>query len=194
MSQESNHGDIELLRYEKNHAGMSIFLGIVMLVMGLLAFGMPLMVGRSVAIIVGVLAVIAGVPPLVFAFKMGSFGKGVWTLILGALTVVFGLAMIGRPLFSLAILTIVLLAYFGAAGIVDIIWAFKLRPLKGWRLTLIVGIITLLFGFFIWQNFPLSGARVVGFIVGIRLIISGWAHVGVGWALRKEAKKALKAE
>jgi uncharacterized membrane protein HdeD (DUF308 family) len=194
MSQESNHGETELLRIVKNNAGMSIFLGIVMLVMGLLAFGMPLMMGRSVAVIVGVLAVIAGVPQVVFAFRMGSFGKGLWMLILGVLTVVFGLAMIGRPLFSLAVLTIVLAAYIGAAGIFDIIWAFKLRPLKGWRLTLIVGIITLLFGIFIWRNSPISGGRVVGFIVGIRLIFSGWTHVGIGRAVRKEAKKALGAE
>jgi uncharacterized membrane protein HdeD (DUF308 family) len=192
MSQQSSHGETELLRVVKNNAGMSIFLGIVMLVMGLLAFGMPLMVGRSVAVIVGVLAVIAGVPQVVFAFRMGSFGKGLWMLILGVVTVVFGLAMIGRPLFSLAVLTIMLAAYFGAAGIFDIIWAFKLRPLKGWGMTLFSGILSLLIGVFVWRT-ELSGVRIIGYLVGIRLFINGWSHIILGGVVRREAKKARKA-
>lgn len=193
MSQHINQDKQALLAHIKENAGMSIFLGIVMLIMGLLAFAMPLMVGRSVAIIVGVLAVIAGVPQVVLAFKMGLLGKGLWTFVLGIITLVFGFLMIGRPLFGLATLTVFLSVFFLASGIFDVVWAFKLRPIKGWRLTLIVGIITLLIGLMIWRNFPLSGARVVGFLVGMRLVFGGWVHIGLGGAVRREAKKAQQA-
>ena len=76
---------------------------------------------------------------------------------------------------------------------IDIIWAFKLRPIKGWRTMLFLGILSLLLGFFVSRNFPLSGARIIGFLVGIRLILNGWAHVVLGGAVRREAKKAAKA-
>jgi uncharacterized membrane protein HdeD (DUF308 family) len=194
MSQNNSHGETELLGQIKKNAGMSVFLGIVMLVMGLLALSMPLIVGRSVTIIVGVVLVIAGIPQILFAFKMGSFGKGLWTFVLGALTMVVGLLMIGRPLFGLATLTFVLAAYFGVSGILDIVWAFKLKPIKGWGMTLFLGILSLLLGLFVWRSFPLSGARIIGFLVGIRLIFGGWSHIILGGVVRREAKKAKKAQ
>lgn len=194
MSKNNSHGETELLGQVKKNAGMSGLLGIVMLILGLLAFAMPLVVGRSVSIIVGIILVVAGVPQVVFAFKMGSFGKGLWTLILGVLTVVIGGLMISWPLFALATLTFVLAGYFAASGIFDIVWAIKLKPIKGWGMTLFLGILSLLLGVFIWRNFPIAGAGITGFYFGTRLILSGWSHIIIGGVVRREAKKALKAQ
>jgi uncharacterized membrane protein HdeD (DUF308 family) len=192
MSQESNHGETELLRVVKNNAGLSFVLGIVMLVMGVVSFSAPMVAGLAVAIIVGILLVVAGVFQVVFASKMGAFGKGLWTLILGVLTAVIGALMLSWPLFALATLTLIVAGYFGASGILDIVWAIKLKPIKGWGMTLFLGILSLLIGLFVWRT-ELSGARIIGYLVGVRLFINGWSHIILGGVVRREAKKALKA-
>jgi uncharacterized membrane protein HdeD (DUF308 family) len=163
-----------------------------MLVMGVVSFSAPMVAGLAVAIIVGILLVVAGVFQVVFASKMGAFGKGLWTLILGVLTAVIGALMLSWPLFALATLTLIVAGYFGASGILDIVWAIKLKPIKGWGMTLFLGILSLLIGLFVWRT-ELSGARIIGYLVGVRLFINGWSHIILGGVVRREAKKALKA-
>ena len=193
MSQNNSHGGTELLGQIKKNAGMSVLLGIVMLIMGVLSFAMPLVAGRAVATLVGVVLIFAGAFQGFFAIKMGSLGKGLWTLVLSILTVVIGVLMISWTLFALATLTFVLAGYFAASGIFDIVWAIKLKPIKGWGMTLFLGILSLLIGVFVWRNFPIAGAGITGFYFGVRLILSGWSHIILGGVVRREAKKAQKA-
>jgi uncharacterized membrane protein HdeD (DUF308 family) len=92
--------------------------------------------------------------------------------------------MIAQPVAALATLTLFLAGYFIASGILEVIVAFGARPEKGWGLFLFGGIVSVLLGVMIWQQFPFSGAWAVGVLVGVKLIIAGWVLIGIGGAVK----------
>ena len=127
------------------------------------------------------------------AFKMGSFGKGLLMFVLGAVTVIAGGYLVARPGMGLATLTLFLAAYFLVDGVFEIIWAFRLRPIKGWGWQLFSGIATLVLGVMIWRQFPESSLWAVGLLAGIHMIFAGSSITSVCSATRGAAKDAQAA-
>ena len=180
--------DQEMLGTIKRHAGLGMALGIGIVIAGVLAVFSPLVAGLSVTIAVGVLLIVSGVSRLFLAFKMGSFGRGLLMFVLGVLTLVAGGYLAARPGMGLATLTLVLAAYLFVEGLFEIIYAFRLRPIKGWGWTLFSGIAALVLGVMIWRQFPVSGMWAVGTIAGIHMIFAGSSTASLCRAARAGAK------
>lgn len=188
MTEQLDSAQTELLERFKQNTNMVITIGVILLIVGILSIASPLMAGLSIAISIGILLILGGIGQLFFAFKAGSAGKGVLTFVLAVLTVLIGIVMISQPDTALATLTIFLAAYFIVEGIFEIIWAFQIKPIKGWGWTLFSGIISLLLGIMIWRQFPLSGVWAIGTLVGIKLIFTGWMMIAFGGAAKGAAK------
>ena len=182
--------DQDMLSTIKRHAGLGMALGIGIAIAGVLAIISPLVAGLSVTIAVGVLLIVSGASRLFLAFKMGSFGRGLLMFALGALTLVAGGYLVTRPGMGLATLTLVLAAYLFVDGVFEIIYAFRLRPIKGWGWTLFSGIAALVLGIMIWRQFPVSGIWAVGTITGIHMIFAGSSMASLSRAARSAAKEA----
>jgi len=60
--------------------------------------------------------------------------------------------------------------------------------MDGWGMLLVSGIITLVLGLMIWNEWPLSGIWVIGLFVGIDLIFYGWWLVSLALSVRHLAK------
>jgi uncharacterized membrane protein HdeD (DUF308 family) len=190
MTNGIQEADQEMLTTIKRHAGLGIVVGILVVIAGFLALLSPLVAGLSVAIAVGVLLIASGVSRLFLAFKMGSFGPGLLVFVIGLLSIVAGGYMVSRPGLALATLTLFLAAYFFVDGIFEIIWAFRLRPIKGWGWTLFSGIAALALGIMIWRQFPISGVWAVGTLAGIHMIFGGSSVASICSAARSAAKEA----
>lgn len=190
MTNGIQEADQEMLTTIKRHAGLGIVVGILVVIAGFLALFSPLVAGLSVAIAVGVLLIASGVSRLFLAFKMGSFGPGLLVFVIGLLSIVAGGYMVSRPGLALATLTLFLAAYFFVDGIFEIIWAFRLRPIKGWGWTLFSGIVALALGIMIWRQFPISGMWAVGTLAGIHMIFGGSSVASICSAARSAAKEA----
>ena len=173
MANGIQEADQEMLGTIKRHAGVGMAVGILVVVAGILALLSPLVAGLSSAIAVGVLIVASGVSRLFLAFKMGSFGHGLLVFLLGLLSIVIGGYMVSRPGMALATLTLVMAIYFAVDGIFQTIWAFRLRPIKGWGWALFSGIVSLALGIMIWRQFPVSGMWAVGTLAGIHMVFGG---------------------
>jgi uncharacterized membrane protein HdeD (DUF308 family) len=168
----------------KQSAGMLTFFGILMVIFGLLAVGSPFVAGLAVVWYFGVMLVVGGIFRVVYAFKAQSLGAGIWAILIGFLTIFAGLVMLGRPLMSLAVMTLVLAVYFLLEGISQIIYAFQVRPELGWGWALIGGIISLALGFMIWRAYPAPATWLIGVLFGIHLLFHGLAMLGIGAAAR----------
>ena len=185
--------DEEMLGTIKRHARVGMAVGILVAIAGVLALIAPLAAGLSVAIAVGVLLLVSGVSRMFLAFKMGSFGHGLLMFVIGLMSAVFGGYMVARPGMALATITIVLAAYFIVDGVFQIIWAFRLRPIKGWGWTLFSGVVALALGVMIWRQFPVSGLWAVGTLAGIQMIFGGSSIASVCGAAKGVAKDAQAA-
>jgi len=153
----------------------------VILIAGVLALLSPLVSGVTVSIMVGALLVVVGITRFIHAFQGGGF----WSGLFGLMSTVAGLVMIGRPLLGLASLTMVLIIYFLAVGISEVIAAFQARPDQGWGWLLFSGVISVMLSLMIWKQWPVSGAWAIGTLVGIQLIFSGLTIIMIGSAVKK---------
>lgn len=152
--------------------GMTI-MGVISIVCGTFAMLAPGLTGFSIAVLLGVLVLIAGVVRMVWAFQASSFLRGIVAFVIGALTLAAGVLLISEPLLASGVVTIMLAIYFIADGAFELIAAFERRPLYGWGWLLFGGVVSLLLGFIIWAQFPLSGIWAMGILVGIKLFMIG---------------------
>ncbi|NIO42670.1 MAG: HdeD family acid-resistance protein, partial [Burkholderiales bacterium] len=81
--------------------------------------------------------------------------------------------VIGHPLLGLTFLTLLLVVYFLIEGIWKVIASFRYRPATGWLWLLISGVISLVLGWLIWMQWPISGMWAVGVLVGVNLLSTG---------------------
>jgi len=157
--------------------------GWLVLIAGVLSLLAPLASGIAISMLVGALLVIAGITRLFNAFQ----GAGLWSGLFGLISTIAGLTVMGRPLLGLATLTMVLVVYFLAIGFSEVIAAFQIRPVQGWGFLLFSGIISIVLGMMIWNQWPLSGRWAVGVLVGIQLMFSGMTMITLGSALKTRA-------
>jgi len=174
----------------RKNASTAKWVGIVIVIAGFLSLLAPFAAGLSVTIVVGVAMLLAGILQLLLVFKAGSFGEGLLLAILGLLSVVAGGYTMMNPAAALAALTLFLAAYFIASGIVEIVAAIGASGAEGRGWILFGGIVSVVLGVMLWQQFPLSGAWAVGTLVGVRLIFSGWSLFAIGGSVASAAKAA----
>jgi uncharacterized membrane protein HdeD (DUF308 family) len=186
MSQDIQNIDSKFLNEVKKNSGLSIAVGIIVLLMGIFAMGSPFIAGVSMAIAVGFMLIIGGVSQLVFALKART---GLFSIILAVLTVIAGGYMVTNPGVALATMTMILAIYLIISGIFEMMMAFQIKPVKGWGWALFSGVISVLLGAMIWSQFPLSGVWTVGTLVGIKLFFSGWTLLMFGLTARAAAKE-----
>ena len=180
----------------KEHAGSTVVLGYALVIFGILAIMAPFVTGTAVTIFVGVLMIAAGITRGIFAFRAQSFGRGLLMFLLGAVIALGGVLLLARPLIGLASLTIVLAGFFFADGIIESVYAFQMRPVQGWGWLLLSGIASVLLGFLIMYQWPVSGRWAIGVLVGVRLVFTGWPIIALGSVARgvvEDAESALDA-
>jgi len=171
---------MSLLDGIRKNAQTAKWVGILMIILGLLSLFSPMSAGISVALIAGAVLAIAGFSQLFLAFKAGSFGEGLVVFLLGLLGLLAGLWMLFQPGVALASLTLILAGYFVIAGIVQAFGAFDVKPDKGWGWLLFSGIVSVLLGILIWSQFPFSGFWAIGVLVGVQLMMTGITLLSLG--------------
>ena len=193
MSEQNNFPGAGLAEGIEKNAGLTIVSGVILLIAGMFAIASPLVAGLSITIMVGALLAVSGIGQCFLAFKTGAFGKGLLVLIVGVLMTITGFYLMQQPVAGLATLTIILMSYLLATGILETIVAFQLKPADGWGLLLFNGMVTLLLGIMLWRQFPLSGAWAIGVLFGIKMIFSGWAFIFIGRNVKKMAAETQTA-
>lgn len=185
MSQEIQTLESQFMNQIKKNTGMTIAIGVLVMVMGIFAIASPFIAGVSIAMVVGILLIIGGIGQTIFAFKAGT---GLFTIIIGVLTVIAGGYMVSNPAAALATLTIFLTIYLIVSGIFEALVAFQAKPAAGWGWALFSGLLSILLGVMIWSQFPLSGAWAIGILLGIRLFTGGLSLMMFGMAARSAVK------
>lgn len=154
--------------------------GFAIMLLGMLCMMTPLVSGVAVNTVLAILVAAAGLTITTYAFKAGSFGKGLLQFLFGGITLVAGAFLLVRPMVGLFTMTAVLIAWFVVDGVFAIIAGIRGRNEEGWGWVLVSGIASLILGILLWREWPASGAFAVGLLVGIRLIFTGWSIAMLG--------------
>lgn len=175
----------DLIEAVRSGGKRMIIFGVIGIILGLLAMAAPVLTGLSIGMLLGAFVTVAGIFRIIWAFEATSFGKGVLAFVLGALTLVCGMALLANPMFTAAVLTIILATYFIVDGIFEIALGFG-RKGGGWWV--VAGIVSILLGSMLWAQFPLSGPWAMGILFGIKLIFMGLIMITGGSVIREVAE------
>jgi len=160
-----------------------LVLGALLIVVGLVAISSSFIATLATVVMLGILLMIGGVVEIVDAF-LGRGWRGFWMhLLAGILYLVLGFLLVQRPLAAAAFFTLMLATAFFVGGLFRIIVALSER-FYGWGWVLLNGIITLVLGILIWQEWPEAAYWVIGLFVGIDMLFAGWSLVITALTIR----------
>jgi uncharacterized membrane protein HdeD (DUF308 family) len=174
-------------------SSVSILWGVLLIILGMLALGSPLIAAVAVNVVISWLIVVAGLVHLAVAFNRREVGSIIWRILVGLAYLAFGIYLIAHPAAGVASLTLVLASLFLVEGIFDIALFFQVRSAQGSGWVLMDGIITLLLGLLIYVRWPSSSVWAIGTLVGVSLIVSGVTRLMLSWSVRSAAKLFSRA-
>ena len=168
--------------------------GILMLICGFLAIGIPLASGIGVAIVIGWLLLISAVWHLFFGFRSGSgIGGFLWQLLLALIYGAAGLCILLYPLAGLAWLTLVLATFLFFEAVLEIVLYFNIRGRRNAGWVLVDALITLVLAILIWVHWPSSAGWAIGTLIGVSLIFSGISRLMLASAVSSPLRGATTA-
>jgi uncharacterized membrane protein HdeD (DUF308 family) len=129
--------------------------------------------------------IISGITHFIFAFKTHTTGGVIWELIIGAVYLITGVYLIVHPLAALFALTLILACYLFFEAIFEFVQYFQLRPRHGAGWILVDGIVTLILAVMIWRSWPASSVWVIGTLVGISMLFSGFSRLMLSLAAKR---------
>jgi uncharacterized membrane protein HdeD (DUF308 family) len=170
------------------------YVGLGLVILGIVACVAPLMSGLAIAVVVGLVLLAAGALVGLFGLRAREADKGNLALVIGGLAGISGLVLVVQPSAGLAVVRWILIAYMLISGGSEVALALRLRPDDGWAATLGGAVVSIAAGLVLWSGWPISGARAIGLLVGGKLISSGWAIMRVHRALLSAADRVRSAK
>jgi uncharacterized membrane protein HdeD (DUF308 family) len=189
----TNPGDINemqraITQSVREHWVLFLVEGIILIVLGVLAFLVPALATIAVAIFIGWLFLISGVVGLITTFWARHAPGFWWSLLSAVLGIAAGVVLLAWPVSGAISLTLLLIVFFIIEGVASIMYALEhKRELSGqWGLMLTSGIIDLILAAIIIAGLPGTAAWALGLLVGINMLFGGAAMVAMALHARGE--------
>jgi len=160
-----------------------VLLGVALVVLGTVALGSVAVTSLAAAVALGVLLLLGGVAECVGAFWCRGWSGFFLHLLSGVLSAVVGLMFLRAPLGALTSLTMLVACFLMVGGLFKIVGALSYR-FAAWGWALAGGVVDLVLGVMIWQEWPASALWVIGLFVGVNLLFRGFNWIALGIALR----------
>ncbi len=160
-----------------------VVLGVILIALGFVALGSVVMASLATAVAIGALLVVGGAAETVGAFWCRGWSGFFFHLLSGVLSVVVGALFLRAPIDALLAMTLLLACLLMVGGVFKIVAALAYR-FAAWGWPLLSGVIDLVLGLMIWQDWPAAALWVAGMFVGISLVFRGFNWIGLGLALR----------
>jgi uncharacterized membrane protein HdeD (DUF308 family) len=164
--------------------GWPLVFSLAIVALGILALISTGVASLATVLFLGILLMVAGVAEIVLGVRRRAHGGFLLPFLNGLLSLVIGFCFLRWPIFGLAAATILLGAYFLASGLFRGLTSLIDRyPHWGWDF--FDGVVCLILGIIVLGSFPISAFWVLGFLVGIELIVRGGTLLGASLALRR---------
>lgn len=161
----------------------TLFEGVLMLVLGILALVFPVRSSGVITAVVAVAFLVGGVvgwvSNLMRARQLGRW-LSFWRLVVSSVFLVAGVSMIQQlakgsfsSLLPVISLTLAIGIVFLVEGLVALVVSLSHRQVSGWGWGLLNGLVTLTLGGLILSMSPASLMPVLGILVGISFLFSG---------------------
>lgn len=165
--------------------GWFVALGVLLLILGGVAFANLLVATVASVLFVGSMMLVGGIVEIVHAFGVRTWERFFFWFLSGLLYAVAGILAFTNPLLASSILTLLLAIALAASGGFRIAFAMKNNSAKNWGWIVAAGVISILAAMLIALGWPVNSLWVLGMFLAIDLVMQGWAFIAVGLALKR---------
>lgn len=157
--------------------------GIAALILGIFLLISPGMTSLVLVSFIGAYWLVSGMFSIIGIFIGDSQVHWIWSLLIGILGILAGLAVLRHPLYSTVLVPTVLVLILGIEGLIMGVM-YLIRGFQGGGLgSILLAILNILIGLFLVFN-PLAGALALPFVLGIFGIIGGIALIVVAFQVK----------
>ncbi len=159
--------------------GISIGTALLLIVLGMAALLFPEPVGIAVTILILWIIVFSGLAHLVHAWDARGTDVMAWQLLVGAAYLCGGIFLLLHPGYGFAYVTLGIagIFLFEAVLLLAAAWWLRKQPGAGWLA--LDGALTLILAVCIGTGWPTNSVWVVGALVGVNILVSGFARLGM---------------
>lgn len=167
------------------NSGLFLFESILLIILGVFAVAIPQVFTLSIELLIGTLFILSGIFQGFRVLRSGYI-EGFWPSFLGAiLSIILGVYLLAYPVSGIIALTLLLAIFFLFQGVAQIVLGFNVKSTPGSTWVIFSGIITLVLSYLIWSGLPGTAAWVIGLLVGINLLMTGFSLFFMWYAVRR---------
>lgn len=154
-----------------------IWLGILLVVLGIAAIVVPFFSTVVIETWIGLLLASAGVSRLIYTIQTRNAEGFIWKLLLSILYIATGIMLFAYPLTGILTLTLLLGSFLLTEGVFETILAFRIKPQPNWGWVLADGLLTIAFGAIVWFQWPVNASWLIGTLVGFSVLSTGISRI-----------------
>lgn len=159
------------------HKGLFLFSGILAVIVGVVAIILPQIATFATNIFIGAILVAGGIVAAVTAFRARGSAVTASGIIVGLLAIAAGVILLVFPLVGVVSLTLFLAAYFLVTGILKLFYAFKIDSERSRIWAILGGGVSVVLAIVLFAALPEAAFWALGLIVGIDFIIYGFTLI-----------------
>lgn len=168
-----------------SHIWLVLF-GILLIVVGIFALFSPVVATFATTMALGIFLLIMGIFQFIGAIASHKSENFALNLVMSIFAIVLGVLIITHPAESIATITLLLATFFFTLGVFRIINALAKRELN-WGWVLLNGIVSVILGIIIIYNWPVSALWLIGVLIGVEFIFSGWTYIMLAFLSKRSA-------
>ncbi|MFZ1108020.1 MAG: DUF308 domain-containing protein [Rhodomicrobium sp.] len=162
----------------KDHWGLFTAQGVLLVLLGALAIGVPALASVAFSAFIGWLLFFAGGMRAVSLIRAPHAPGYRSSLLIAILTAILGIVLALFPIEGAVTLTMLLTVYFIVHGAGSFAFAFSIKDDTGrWVLLIFSGLIDLVLAGLVIAGWPSTGIWALGLYVGINMMLTGFALI-----------------
>jgi uncharacterized membrane protein HdeD (DUF308 family) len=173
----------------KKHWAWMLSLGIVMVILGVIGLGMTVLFNEIVVMYFGFLLLFGSGVQLMQAFRAEAWKGRVWHVLIALVYIVGGIIAVTAPVIAGMPLALLIAWTLIVIGMLRLFMALQMRGANGWLWTLLGGVLSVVLGVMIINEWPQSGLWVIGLFVAIEILFAGWSQIMIALAAKNYTAK-----
>ena len=153
--------------------------GMLLTVLGMLAILLPAVASLAATLIFGWILLLSGAMGLIATIRARHAPGFAWSLLSALIGLVAGGLLLAQPVQGILSLTVVLIAFLVAEGVVSIFYATEHRKSlsAGWGWMLASGLLDLVLAVILLAGLPGTAVWALGVLLGVNMIFGGTALI-----------------
>lgn len=168
-------------------SGRMFWLGLALSVLGVVALVFPVISTLATTLFVGGMLLISGGFTLAGSFHIHGTGPFFGALLLALLSIAAGVFLLWNPAAGAVALTLMVAAIFMVEGAFKVVFAFEMRPHRGWGAVMVSAVASIVVAVLIAAGWPQISLVALGVLLGVNFIFTGLSYMFVSRALKPSA-------